>query len=436
MTVRPITSDTRRPAGAMRDTSAQDSVVAKPGRRRLWITLASVLGLVVAAVGLFRLTEWFSLDQAYSRDRLRIGAVTEGEFVRDIPIQGVIVAAVKPTLFAPSPGRVNLRVAAGDRVVADDVLAVIESPELMSTLAQAKAELDAERTEAERAVIEGRQQDLQNQQAVDLARVAVTAAERELRRAEASWEYQVISLQDFEQAKDELERARLEYEHRRADADLYLERFNFERKAAQFGVDQRALAVAELERQWAALTVKAPVSGIVGTISVEDRAAVIQDTPLLSVVDLERLELEVPLAQGYADDVAIGLTATISYGGSVFDAVVSSLSPEVENNTVATRLRFSDAQPSGLRQNQRLTGRIELDRLSSALQVPRGSWFDAEGGRAAYVVEGDYAIRRSVTAGAASAQFIQIVDGLDLGEQIVLSNTSDFEGRERILLTQ
>ncbi|MEL7311242.1 MAG: efflux RND transporter periplasmic adaptor subunit [Pseudomonadota bacterium] len=436
MTVRPISASDKTTTGAMRDTSAQDTVVASSGGRRIWLGLAGLAGLIIAIVAAFQLADWFSLDQAYSRDRLRIGDVSRGEFIRDIPIQGVIVAAVKPTLFAPSAGRFDLRVAAGDRVSEGDVLAVIESPELMNTLAQAKAERDAERTEAERAAIEGRQQALQNQQAVDLARVAVTAAERELRRAEASWEYQVISLQDFEQAKDELERARLEFEHRRADANLYQERFNFEQKAAQFGVDQRSLAVAELERQGEALTIRAPVSGIVGTISLEDRAAVVQDTPLLNVVDLEQLELEVPLAQGYADDVSIGLTATVSYDGDTYAAVVSSISPEVENNTVATRLRFVDEQPSGLRQNQRLTGRIELDRLTSAVQVPRGSWFDAEGGRAAYVVSEDYAVRRAITTGAASAQYIQVLEGLEPGERIVLSSTSDFEGRERILLTQ
>ncbi|MEL6300404.1 MAG: HlyD family efflux transporter periplasmic adaptor subunit [Pseudomonadota bacterium] len=422
--------------GMMRDTSAQDVVIDPRGKKPLWLAIAVLVAVALAFVVWKVGSQWVQSDLSVARERLRTGAVTEGVFVRDIPIQGVIVAAVKPTVFAPSAGRVTLAVAAGDVVTAGDVVATVESPELRSNLEQAKAELSAQRTEADRAAIEGRQVDLQNQQAVDLARVAITAAQRELRRAEASWEYKVISRQDLEQAQDEVERAELEYAHRQADAELYRERFDFEQAASELTVRQQALRVAELQRQFDELTVRAPVTGIVGTVSVEDRAAVPADSPILNIVDLTQLELEVPLAQGYADDIAIGMTGTVSYDGDIYAAIVSSISPEVENNTVATRLRFSDLQPQGLRQNQRLTGKIELDRLSNAVQVPRGAWFDSEAGRAAYVIEGDFAVRRRIVAGAASAQSIQILEGLAPGESVVLSNTTGFEGQDRILLTQ
>ena len=422
--------------GMMRDTSAQDVVIKRRSGKPVWLTIglftAAALVFVIWKVG----SQWVQSDLSVARERLRTGVVTEGVFVRDIPIQGVIVAAVKPTVFAPSQGRVTLVVAAGDVVTAGDVVAIVESPELRSRREQAQAELSAQRTEADRAAIEGRQVDLQNQQAVDLARVAITAAQRELRRAEASWEYQVISRQDLEQAQDEVERAELEYAHRQADAKLYRERFDFEQAASKLTVRQQALRVTELQRQFAELTVLAPVTGIVGTVSVEDRAAITADSPILNIVDLTQLELEVALAQGYADDIAIGMTGTVSYDGDAYPAIVSSISPEAENNTVATRLRFNGAQPQGLRQNQRLTGKIELDRLSNAVQMPRGAWFDSEAGRAAYVIEGDFAVRRQIIAGAASAQSIQILEGLAPGESVVLSNTAGFEGQDRVLLTQ
>lgn len=421
------------PIQGMRGTSAQDTVVDRPRRRGWYLGGLIVLALLVWG-GWETASTWFNTDHSVAGDRLRIAEVTRGEFVRDIPIQGEVVAAIKPTLFAPSAGRVNLVAAAGDVVTEGDVLAVIDSPELQNELQQAEALLSAQRTTTERETIAGRQQDLQNQQAVDLARVEVTAAERELRRAEASWEYQVISLQDLEQAQDNLERARLEFAHRQADAALYRERFEFEQQAAALEVQQQALRVEELQRQIAALTVVAPVTGIVGTVSVQNRAAVTADAPLINVIDLSRLEIEVPLPQGYADDVLVGMTATVRYEDGVYSALVASISPEVENNTVATRLRFAEQQPEGLRQNQRLTGRIELDRLAQATQVARGAWFDSDAGRAAYVIDGDYAVRRRISTGATSAQSIQILEGLSVGERVVVSNTADFEGQERILI--
>ncbi|MEO1119357.1 MAG: efflux RND transporter periplasmic adaptor subunit [Pseudomonadota bacterium] len=434
MALQPVNDNTPTAAG-IRGTEAQDRVVAQPRRHwAVWAALA--VGLVVAAVVLSNMAStWARADVTVARERLRIAEVTQGRFVRDVAIQGEIVAAVKPTLFAPSAGKVALRVAPGDVVSTGDVIAEIDSPTLKNSLDQARALLQSQQIALEREVITGRQTDLQNQQAVDLAEVAIKAAERELRRAEQSWEYQVISRQDYEKAVDDLARAQLEYTHKQADAQLFRERQDFEERAQALEMQQQELRVAELERQVSALSVRSPVAGVVGSLLVEDRSAVAADLPLVSVVDLTRLELEVPLVQGYADDIAVGMPATINYQGTTFAARVSSISPEVTNNTVATRIAFVDGQPEGLRQNQRLTGRIEIETVENAFMIPRGPYFNSDGGRAVYLIDGDFAIRTPVTVGATSTSVIQVLSGVNAGDRIVVSNTQAFEGAPEVLIT-
>ena len=418
----------------IRNTDAQDLVI-QPRRTRRWLL---AVGMILAGVAVFFIVRaagtWMRADSTVNIERLRFATVSRADLVRDIPIQGTVVAAIKPTLFAPSPGRVALRVSAGQPVAEGDIVAVVTSPQLSSELEQARALLDAQQTTAERESIASRQTDLQNRQAVDLAKVEITAAERELRRAEQSWEYRVISRQDYEEAVDNLERARLEFNHREADAQLFRERMAFEARTRQLDVEQQALRVTELERQVEALAVRSPVDGIIGNLSVDDRAAVAADTALMSVVDLSQLELEVPLAQSYADAVQVGMPATIGYSGQDYSARVSAISPEVSQNTVATRLRFAASQPVGLRQNQRLTGRIELDSVSNALQLPRGPYFDNEGGRAVYVRDGDFLVRKRIVAGATSASHIQILEGLEVGETVVVSSTAGFEAAPEVLI--
>ena len=434
MALQPV-NDNTAPAAGIRGTEAQDRVIAQPRRRwPIWAALAiALVALVVVLTNMA--STWARADVTVARERLRVAEVTQGRFVRDVAIQGEIVAAVKPTLFAPSAGKVSLRVAPGDVVAAGDVIADIDSPTLTNSLDQARALLQSQQIALEREVITGRQTDLQNQQAVDLAEVAIKAAERELRRAEQSWEYQVISRQDYEKAVDDLARARLEYTHKQADAQLFRERQDFEERAQALEMQQQELRVAELERQVGALSVRSPVAGVVGSLLVEDRSAVAADLPLVSVVDLTRLELEVPLVQGYADDIAVGMPATINYQGTTFTARVSSISPEVTNNTVATRIAFVGAQPDGLRQNQRLTGRIEIETVEDALMIPRGPYFNSDGGRAVYRVDGDFATRTPVTVGATSTSVIQVLSGVNVGDRIVVSNTQAFEGAPEVLIT-
>ncbi|MEO0576369.1 MAG: efflux RND transporter periplasmic adaptor subunit [Pseudomonadota bacterium] len=419
----------------MRDTAAQDRVVERG--KISWIRWAVAIAAIIA-IGIFIVSTaatWLRTDLSMPRERLRTATVTRGLFVRDVAIQGQVVAAIKPTLFASSAGRVKLLVSAGDSVSAGQPLATIASPALEAELNRAKSALAEQQTQAERERILGKQADLANRQAVDLAEVAVTAAARELRRAEASWEYKVIALQDLEQARDELARAQLESKHRKADAALYTEQRAFEARTKALSVEQQELAVSELQRQQDALTVVSPVDGIVGNLNVEDGAAVATDAALMSVVDLTRLELEVPLAQGYADDISVGMSATISYSGETFGAVVSGISPEVTNNTVTTRLRFAAEQPAGLRQNQRLTGRIEIERIDDTLMLPRGPFYDSGAGRTVYRIEQQFAERTAIVSGAVSAGFIQILEGVEEGDTIVISATNAFEGQEQILLT-
>ncbi|MEL6869094.1 MAG: efflux RND transporter periplasmic adaptor subunit [Pseudomonadota bacterium] len=436
MAVHRLSDIDKASAGAMRDTAAQDRPIERRGRARWQWTVLIVVALA-AGIGLISSANtWLRTDVSVPKERVRTAAVTRGLFVRDVAIQGDVVAAIKPTVFAPSAGRVRLQVRAGDRVTHGQALAEVASPVLDAELSRAKAALAEQQTQAEREQILGKQQDLANRQAVDLAEVAVTAAARELRRAEASWEYKVIALQDLEQARDELARAQLEYQHRLADAELYREQRAFEQRTKALSVEQQALAVAELQRQRDALNIVSPVDGIVGDLSVEDGAAVSADAALMTIVDLSQMELEVPLAQGYADDISVGMGATVSYAGQIYPAVVAAISPEVANNSVRTRLRFADAQPVGLRQNQRLTGRIEIERLDDVLMVPRGPFFDSGAGRTVYRIDGDFAVRTPIVSGAASAGFIQIIDGLSAGDEIVVSATDEFDGRDQILLTE
>ena len=114
--------------------------------------------------------------------------------MRDVSVQGRVVAAVSPTLYATAPGTITLAADAGERVVAGQVLANIDSPELTNQLQQAEAALAQRRLELERQRIETRQLALDKRKAADLAEVTVVAARREKRRADEAKKLGVIPM--------------------------------------------------------------------------------------------------------------------------------------------------------------------------------------------------------------------------------------------------
>ena len=379
---------------------------------------------------------WASATVSVPYERIRTATVMRGDLVRDVSVQGRVVAAVSPTLYASAAGSITLNVEAGERVVAGQVLATVDSPELRNQLQQADASLAQRKLELERQRIDTRQQSLEKRKAADLAEVAVIAARREKRRADDAKERGVIPIIDYEKAQDDLRNAELAYSHAVADAKLHDERLSFELRASEFEVNAQELMVDDLRRQVYDLSIKSPVDGIVGDLLVNQKAAVSRDTPVMAVVDLTRYEIDVMIPESYADDLAIGMAAEITAGTTRYSGQLVSVSPEVVNNQVAARVRFVGEGPTGLRQNQRLTTRILLAEHSDVLMVQRGQFLDSGGGRLAYVVGANrVAKRRNIETGARSLGAVEIVAGLEPGDTIVISNLDPFRGADTVLLT-
>ena len=248
---------------------------------------------------------WANATVSVPLERLRTATVVRGDLVRDVSVQGRIVAAVSPTLYATAPGTITLNVEAGERVLAGQVLATVNSPELTNQLQQAESGLAQKKVGLERQRIESRQQALEKRKAADLADVALVAAKREKRRADEAHEKGVIPVIDYEKAQDDLRNAELAHEHAVADADLFDERLSFELRASELEVSREELLVDNLRRQVDELSIASPVSGIVGDLLVDQKAAVTRDTPVMAVVDLTRFEIDAQIPENYADDLAI-----------------------------------------------------------------------------------------------------------------------------------
>ena len=420
------------------DTSAQDVKLAPKGNRaRNLIGGGSILAVLVALwVAIPALNRWSSTSASIPYDRLRIAEVIRADLVRDVSVQGRVVAAVSPTLYAPAAGTLSLRVEAGASVEVDQVLAVVDSPELENELKQAEASFEEQEMELERQRIESKQAALEKRKGADLADVALVAAKREMRRAEEAHKRGVIPVIDFEKAKDDLRNAELSYEHAVADADLFDERLTFELRAKELSRNRQKLFVVELQRQVEQLDIRSPVAGIVGDLLVEQRAAVSRDTPVMAVVDLSRFEIDAQIPESYADDLAIGMQAEIILGDQKYSGQLVAVSPEIIAGQVRSRIRFSDNMPPNIRQNQRLTTRVLLEERPSVLTLQRGQFLETGGGRIAYVLrDDDIAERRQISIGGRSLSSVEIISGLSEGDRVIISSIDQFRSAETVLIT-
>ena len=425
----------------IRDTSGQDHTLKTApatAKRRRWLIAGGLAVALAAAVGGV-LSLWRDGARSVDADKVRIAAVQRGDLVRDLSAEGRVISANSPTLYTIAAGTVTLRVVAGDVVKQGQTLAEIDSPELRSRLAQEASTLASLEAEASRAGLDGELIRANARKLLDQATIDHVAAQRDLERNRRAFEGGAVAQIDVARAEDNLKKAELGLAAARQEFSLQGRGAGLDTRNKHLQADRQRSAVNELQRQVDALTLRAPFDGQVGQLMIAQRANVAANAAVLSLVDLSVFEVEIKVPESFARDLGIGIPADItgnSGGGSGrFAAAISAVSPEVVNGEVAARLRFTDKQPPGLRQNQRLSARIVLDTRRNVLKVERGPFLEEGGGRFAYVMEGDIAVKHRLRTGVSSLGAVEILDGVKAGDRIVVSGSDQFGDAERIRIS-
>ncbi len=419
----------------IRDTSHQDAAVTAPPShkfKRPAMLVGAAVVLLASAVLLF--SNWSSAGHSVSASRLRIAEVGRGTLVRDASVNGRVVAAVSPTLFATAPAIVNLQVAAGDTVKKGDVLAVLESPDLSDALKREQSTYEQLKAEVARQQILSRKQKLLAQREADTAEIDRLSAQRTLERYDSVGQVGIIAKIDYQKAKDALNSAQIRARHASQAANLEGDDVALAIRTKANELERARLSMANAQRRVDELTVRAPVDGFIGTLNVQNRMVVAANAPLMTLVDLSRLEVEIEVPETYVSDLGLGMNAEITLPAGSATGKLTALSPEVVKNQVLARVRFDGAQPKGLRQSQRVSARLLIEEKPNVVMVQRGPFVENEGGRFAYVVRDGAAVRTPIRIGATSMSAVEIVSGLKPGDQVVVSGTDAFKNAARVTI--
>lgn len=419
------------------DTSAQDVYVGKPSQRKRFVV--GSVGACILLIG-----SWFAFDQLgdlvaaddfYERAKLRSAVVTRGQYERNISVEGRVVSTFSPTLYAQDTGEVSLFVMEGQTVKAGQLLARIDNPELASRMDREQAALKLQEVELDTLRNKLKQQQLQDEQSLTLLQINLEAEKREMNRLGKVLSQGPISVNEYEKTKDRVHALEVQVANGAQQNELSAQNHVFELRTKALSIEQQRLLAADISRQVQALTLISPVDGIVGDVRINEKDTVAKKEPIMAVVDLSSYEVEVLVPETYADSLRLGMAASVTFGGNELDATLSSISPEVNSGSVAARLEFTGLPPAGLRQNLRLNCRVVLESREDVLKVKRGPFVESHGGRGAYVVKGDLAEFHRIHVGSVGIHEVEIVSGLQAGDEVIISNTAELMGAQTVLIT-
>jgi HlyD family secretion protein len=412
----------------------REGIAAKKRKRRILIIAASAVGLILATFALSRLKP---AAPSVERSSVWIDTVKRGPMVRQVRGLGTLVPEDIRWLPANTEGSVEkILIWPGTKVEPGDVILELSSPELEQSAHD--AELQAKAAEAElttlRATLQRELLDQESKTAAVHSQYEQAKMERQTNDQlaknglVADLVYKTSKIKEEELAKsDDIEQKRLAFARDSIEPQL---------AAKQAAVDQaNQLAKLKLD-QVEALHVKAGMSGVLQQLPVQIGQRLKVGDNLARVADPTKLKAQVKIAETQAKDIQPKQQATIDTRNGVVKGHVTRVDPAVEQGTVTVDVAFDEALPKGARPDLSVDGTIELERLDNVVYVGRPAFGQENNtvGMFKLVAGSNEAVRTQVKLGKSSVNTIEIVGGLEPGDQVILSDTSAWDSHERIRL--
>jgi multidrug resistance efflux pump len=405
------------------------------GKKRRWFYLGA--GIVVLLVITIALSKLGPAAPRVDRATVWSDTVSRGEMVRSVRGPGTLVSEQIRWIAALTAGRVERRmVEPGAEVDSGTVLLILSNPDVEIQALEAQRQLTAE--EARMVELETRLESERLGQAALVATVNAQyqEARRNVRRDEELAEKGLLSEIDLQNSRDKAQEfeTRLGIEQQRLDVMTQAEESQL---AAQRAQVVRLRSIAEFKQNLVeSMAVVAGVPGVLAELPLEEGQWARPGDNLARVVQPGRLKAELRIPETQARDVAVGQRAYIDTRQDTIPGRVIRIDPAARGGTVTVDVRLEGELPREARPDLTVDGTIELERLSDVLYTGRPAYAQANSLVSLFKVVdgGNAAVRVTVRLGRSSVSTIEIVEGLVVGDEVILSDMSAWDAHDRVRL--
>jgi HlyD family secretion protein len=408
----------------------------KKMRRQIVVGVVVIAALAVAAFFVVRLKP---AAPVVDRATIWTDTVKRGPLLRQVRGPGTLVPREDKIRLIPAETEatvVRIRVLPGAKVEPDTLLMDLVDPQLQQELLDAQLQLkgavaDLTNTRAKL------QSDLMTQKAgAATVNADNNQAQLQAKTDKSLYDLGVISGLSYSASKgkaDELttrnglEKQRLTLNEKAIETEMAVQQTKVDQARALLGLKQKQLD---------ALSVRAGISGVLSELDHQVGEHVAPGTTLAKVVQLDQLKASLKIAETQARDIQIGQPAEIDTHNGVIQGKVMRIDPAVVAGTVTVDVELAGALPLGARPDLSVDGTIDLDRMTDVLYVGRPAFGNENSTISLFKLspDGKTAVRVPVKVGRASVNSIQVIEGLQDGDTVILSDMSRWDSTDKIRL--
>ena len=370
---------------------------------------------------------------------LNVASVEQGEFNDYVRLTGSVQPMTTVQLSPLESGVVERIVAEeGTQVKRGDVILEMSNNSLSMQILQSEADLAEKQNILRNTMISMEQERLalrQEKLQLDL----------EVSRLKRTFEQNENLYNDKLLAREEYLRSKEDYELAVGRRNLVLERQRQDSLYRTSQVEQMEESLRSMQRNMELirqrvdnLKVKAPIDGEVGMLDAVLGQSLQQGANIGQVNDLTTYKVQAQIDEHYIDRITTGLVASFERQDTRYEMQLRKVYPEVRNGQFKADFRFVGDAPENIRSGQTYYLNLQLGEAAEAILIPRGSFYQATGGKWIYVLDatGEKAYRRDIRIGRQNPQYYEVVEGLQPGEKVIVSSYDNFGDNEVLILNK
>lgn len=407
-------------------------------KKRLTTTrIIGVAGLVLAIVLVIWAVQGPGSRNTFrvDRDRISIATVTSGEFEDFIPVRGQITPLKSVYLDAIEGGRVEvILIEEGTYVTAGQPLLELSNTSLQLDVMSREAEVSEQLNNLRNTRLAVEQNRLKLKSDLVDIDYNLKRLNRLLERRGNLYERELISLQSLQEVEDE-------YEYNKNRREITMESQRQDELFREAQINQLEDSVEQLEnnlliarKNLENLTIQAPIDGLLSSLNAEIGESKARGERLGQVDIVDKFKITANVDEFYVSRVEKGLSAVFTLQNREYELITTKVYPEIVGGQFELDLAFVSDPPPEIRRGQTVQLKLQVGAAGAALLLGRGGFFQETGGNWAFVLipDGSYAERRNIRLGRRNSRFFEVLDGLEAGEQIIISDYAAFGDMDRI----
>ncbi len=370
------------------------------------------------------------------KDKLSIAKVEEGIFHDYITINGNVEPISTIYLDAREGGRVEEKVAEeGQMVQKGEVILRLSNTDLSLSILNSEAQLAEKSNFLRNTMVTMEQEKLQIKRELLNLEFDIIRKKRTFEQNKSLIADQLISQEEYILSEED-------YQFSKRSFDLYMERQkqdsiyrSIQVKQMEDNLRNMELNLTLVRQRQDHLNVKSPIDGQLTILDAELGQSIPKGGRLGQIHVLTSYKVVAEIDEHYIDKVRVGLSAILERQGQEFELSIRKVFPDVRSGRFSVELVFNGDSPKNMRTGQTYYSRLQLGNPKNAMLLPKGTFFQKTGGQWIFVLseDGHSAEKRYIKIGNQNPQYYEVLEGLQAGEQVIVSGYDSFGESERIV---